>query len=92
MRVRLSGPQESALECAGLSGDLDEGEIMVASSWRQGYLVFDEADRDALFSAVNELSNSEDAMHQEDGDVYAGRAARSLSSLASKILRSREDI
>ncbi len=88
MKIRLTGPQEGALECRGLDEPFDAGEALLARCWVGRYLRFEADQRDALFSVLNELSNAEDAQHQIEGDALAGRAARSLAALASRVLKS----
>lgn len=88
--LRLTDAQVSALECRGLEAPTDAGEELVARCWTGGVLHFAEADREALFDALNEMSNREDAQHQLCDDVFAGRAARSLAAVASRVLRRSE--
>ncbi len=87
--LRLTGAQQSALECAWL----DDEVVIVAQAWNgAGRLTVSEETREPLWSALNTLSNSEDAMAQEYRDCdrelrnYANRAAKSLSVLASNVL------
>lgn len=89
VKVHLTDAQASALECAGL--DLDDSSPKLTAAWAGGrQLVFDAADRDALFSEVNELSNGEDGTAQAATDPtmkrQAAGAALALGNLASKIL------
>ena len=86
----MSDAALSALECSGL--ELEDEPGLVAKAWTGRTLVFEEADRDALFLELTEMSNSEDATAEdtnEDPDIrkYARRAARSLGTLASHVLR-----
>lgn len=94
MRVRLSGAQEGALYCMGLDATFDETDALLVRCWSAGAMTFEEADRDALYSAVNDLSNLEDsnaedfrAMDEREMATHTARAARALGTLAGKILR-----
>ena len=91
LNVTLSPAAVSALECAGLDWDAAEvGPIERAWSTRRK-LTFDISDRDALFDALNEASNSEDASAQNTTDKemrrHANTAARALATVAGKVLR-----
>lgn len=90
MVITLTAAQISALECAGLDWESEPGPIERA--WRtRGKFVFDESERESLFSAVNDASNSEDAAAQHVDDAtmrrQANNAAKALGNLASKVLR-----
>lgn len=87
MTIILTTAQRSALECAGLDMAETATERILADAWRGTRLVVTNETRDALFEAVNDRSNAEDAQAIEQRDVYARRAARALENLASKILR-----
>ena len=90
--VPLSDAQVSALECR-----LDDGlpyrglPMIIAAAWDRGgkreRLNFCEAARDGIVSALIDISNAEDGQHEETGDVYAGRAARSLCAVAGKVIK-----
>ena len=81
--IRLTPAQVSAIECR----PLDEEEAIIARCWQGGRLVFAPADREALYVALNEASNAEDADAGLRGDKFARRAASSLATLAAKVLR-----
>ncbi len=87
--IRLTNAQTAALECRGLEAPQDELEELVARCWDQarGRLTFEPDEADDLWGILSEMSNAEDAQQQETGDVFAGRAARSLASVASKVIR-----
>ena len=87
MKLRLTLAQVSALECAGLDQPEGPAEVTLAAAWRGRVLEVTDATRDALFEAVNDRSNAEDAQAEQTGDIFARRAARSLSALASAVLR-----
>lgn len=93
MIVHLSAAQISALECGGLDWDAPEpGPIERAWSTHRHALVFEEADRDALADALNEMSNAEDAFAEERTNdremrTFARRASRSLAALYGRVLR-----
>lgn len=89
IRVRVSVPQQGALECRQDGGLAD----VTVKAWRGRYLEFDEADREALWDDLNDVSNAEDADAEQckrrgdrDLAVFAGRASRSLGALASRVL------
>ena len=93
IRIRLTEAQRSALECRDLA--LNPEDALLATAWERGdrrSLVFEAHDGEALFELLNEASNAEDAFAQDprhDPDLrqFAGRAARSLASVASRVLR-----
>ena len=90
--VRLSPAAVSALECRGLEEVDGVEELAVKVAWEGSRLAFYEGEREALFSALNEMSNAEDAFAEErthcpEMRKYAGRAARSLAAVAGKVLR-----
>ncbi len=87
--LHLTEAQQSALECAWLDNDV----AIVRDAWNGGSrLDVSEETRETLWSALNTLSNSEDAMAEEYRDCdrelrnFANRAAKSLSVLASNVL------
>jgi hypothetical protein len=96
-RVRLSTAQISALECRPVQpGEaLEPEDQVIARAVEAGAglaLVFEDSEREALFSALVEASNAEDAFASfgsNDGDQRkaAGRAARSLAALSGRVLR-----
>lgn len=99
-RVRLSEPQQSALECrwledGGPGGDGTEAadEAALQDAWDGGeWLEFEPTDAEAVFRALRDASNAEDAFQQDasnDPDLrrLAGRAARSLAALSGRVLR-----
>lgn len=88
MKLRLTDAQVSAMECR----DWTE-EPVVRRCWDGGAaLLFDAQDREPLYAALQDASNAEDA-HAEyvlgpgDCRTYARRAARSLATLAGRVLR-----
>lgn len=86
--IRLTDAQRSALECAGLepgAADLTPEDQLLRRVWHGSRLVFDPAERDAVWSAINERSNAEDGQAEETGDPFARRAAKSLANLLPKI-------
>lgn len=85
--IRLTAAQRSALECAGLELAEDGPEVVLRAAWQGDRLVFDVRDREALFDALNDRSNAEDAQAEEQRDRYARQAARSLAAVASRVLR-----
>jgi len=88
LRLALSPAQVSALECRPLRGVVDPDDLVLARAWDGADLLeWDPADTDSLFSCLVEASNAEDAQHQAEGDVLAGRAARSLAALSGRVLR-----
>ncbi len=81
-KIRLSEAQISALECR--VGGLDPTTI---AAWDgEGLLQFSDSDREGLWNELNEASNSEDAHAAIHGCKLAGRAARSLSVVAGKVI------
>jgi hypothetical protein len=88
VKIRLSASQFSALECAGL----DEDFPALLRAWRGGSLVFEPAEAEALYSELNDRSNSEDATAEQATDTVLRRqargAAQALGNLAGKVLRS----
>lgn len=92
LSVRLSPAAVSALECRGLEEVEGIEELVVKTAWCGSKLVFFEGEREALFSALNEMSNAEDAFAEErthcpEMRKFAGRAARSLAAVAGRVLR-----
>jgi len=91
VKLRLSEAAISALECAGF--ELDDDPSPIQRAWtKRDVLEFDADEAEALFSALNEQSNNEDAQAQNtncDPDVrkYARRAASALATVAGKVLR-----
>jgi hypothetical protein len=93
-RERLSGPQISALECCGLEHPDDDAERLLARCWAAGdrrALVFDPGEAEALWAALRDLSNAEDDFAEDrsqDREMrrLAGRAARSLGAIGSRVL------
>jgi hypothetical protein len=88
--IRLTEAELSALECAGL-GEFDDNDrsAVIIQAWQGRSLAFDEADRDALWTLINDLSNSEDESNDRKPDAYARRASRALARLASMVLLGR---
>jgi len=88
--LRLTPAQRSALECAGLELEpVSADEAVLQRCLVEGRVLYiPAADREAVWRAVNELSNAEDAHYQATKDPYAYRAASTLATLAGKILRS----
>lgn len=91
-RLRLTEAQTSALECRHFDlADPAEAELLEAWDQASETLTVTDANREALFEALNEASNAEDAGSQEAEDPqerrWAARSARSLSALASRVLR-----
>jgi hypothetical protein len=85
--IQLSATQQSALECR--VGGLDP---FTAAAWNgAGLLIVTPDTRDALWAELNDASNAEDAASYEETDAamrtYAGRAARALANLSSRVLR-----
>lgn len=92
IKIRMTDAQISALECSGVDVALDAAEELVARCWQDQQLVFHPDEADALASALCELSNAEDACAQDAGRdaaerKFAGRAARSLAALMSRVGR-----
>jgi hypothetical protein len=90
IRIRLTPAMLSALECAGIElGDDDTATLR--RCWSGHYVTFTDADRDALFSEINDRSNAEDGAAEHELDpamrTFAARAAKSLCALASRVLR-----
>lgn len=88
--VRLTDAQISAFECAGMepgADDLTPEDQLLQRVWQGSRLVFDPADRDAVWFAVCERSNAEDGQAEETGDPLARRAAKTLANLLTKINR-----
>lgn len=91
--IALSPTQVSALECAGLEcPDLSTDEAILADAWKGKSLLITAETREAIYSALNERSNAEDDFAEDsskdvDDRNNARRAARSLSVLASRVLR-----
>ena len=91
--LRLTPTQRSALECAGLDildALTDAERVLIAAL--DGYRLTVTAEtRDALYTALNDRSNAEDADAEQNTDAalraYARRASRSLAALASRVLR-----
>jgi hypothetical protein len=92
-RLVLTPAQRSALECAGLEAPDGPKETALALAWKGGNaLDYADADRDAIFEALTDLSNAEDAFAEDtsqDAEMrkHARRAARSLGAIASRVLR-----
>ena len=91
-RLKLSDAQVSALECRE-GGGLDP---VIEDAW-DGFhtLTFTESLRDALWGALSDASNSEDAGADEASDAVerrAGRqAARSLGCIAGHVLTAHQE-
>jgi hypothetical protein len=91
--IRLTAGQISALECSGVL-ELDEFDgpemVVLAEAWQGRRLVVTEATRDALFTALTDRSNAEDATAQhgpaELRQAAAG-ASLALANLSTKVLR-----
>ena len=88
MKIRLSSAQESAMQCRDWSD-----EPAVREAWRGSQLFIPEDDeqREQLWRELNDASNAEDDFaedrgNDQDGRKYARRAAKSLASLASRVL------
>ena len=91
MKVAITQAQASALECRGLDLGLDDDELLVARCWIGRALMFDEADREPLFSALVAEANAEgdvaeDRNAEPDARRFARGASRALGNLASKVL------
>lgn len=95
IRVKLTSAQESALECAGLDFRGFEEERVVWKAWNGSWLEFAPEDREALASALCELSNAEDACAERlaaEGEKVLAKltrgAAVALGNLQLKVSRS----
>ncbi len=91
--VKLSDAQWSAIECSGVLEppyNSPEEEILRLSIQEPGRrLIVSVTTREAIASALCELSNSEDAAAQAKDEMgkLAGRAARALATLMLKVNR-----
>jgi hypothetical protein len=88
MTIKLTDAQVSALECSGLEElhpEFDADLFVLREAWKGQTLVVTADTRDALFSALIDRANAES--ETPDADVFARRAARSLGTLASRVLR-----
>lgn len=94
--IRLTDAQQSALECSSIAeGDesfLSPEEVVLQRAWDgERKLTLTPDTHEQIFSALNELSNAEDAAAGETSDPdmrrMANSAARSLACIASKALR-----
>lgn len=90
-RIKLSPAQHGALQCRE-DGGLDP---LTLAAWDGSHLTFEESDKEDLFSELIDACNAEDVhmeMLRKDGELecakLAGRAARSLGTLAGKVLTS----
>lgn len=90
VRVRLTGAQVSALQCAGLELAPDEDEVALARAFCGRELRFAVEDVFAVSRGLIAAANSEDAM-AEDGcrDAASRRFARgardAMSNLAGRV-------
>jgi hypothetical protein len=92
--LRLTAAQLSALECAGLeerADDLEPDEQILRAAWRGRQLEVTDATREAIFRALTDRSNAEDADAQQRADAairrQAAGAAAALANLASAVLK-----
>lgn len=85
MKLKLSKPQRSAVECADLES---HGALRAAARHlHTGYLIVPDEPlhRDALVADLTEAANSEDACWQALGDRGAVGACRALTNLARRV-------
>lgn len=86
MTIRLTTAQRSALECAGLDLLYDGADALIDAAWNgRGDFVVTNETRNALVSALHEMSNAEDYVAERDGDRAARGASTALWHLARKI-------
>lgn len=78
-KIRLTDAQASAIECR------HDGFEQVDGLEVDGRHLVVRDVRDVL-GRLTDACNAEDAAHQELGDVFAGRAARSLCSIQDRII------
>jgi hypothetical protein len=76
--IKLTAAQRSALECAGLDWQ-DETDGLVLRAWSGRSLRFEVAGAEDLASALNELSNSEDASAEYWRERSEARLAKSAA-------------
>ena len=89
MKVRLTCPQQTALECRR-----DGLDPLTLEAWQGRWLVFSRTRADELLSELVEASNAEDAQAEacrRHGDLlcarFAARDSRALGNIASSIVR-----
>jgi urease accessory protein UreH len=89
MRVRLTLPQQAALECRR-----DGLEPLALGAWQGRWLLFSRDQAEDLMSELIEASNAEDAQAERlrhCGDLecarFAARDSRALGNVASRIVR-----
>lgn len=89
IKLRMTDAQVGALQCAYL-----DDMPAVRGAWDgSNWLRFDRSQAEALWSEINDASNSEDGTAEElrssapECAKLAGRAARSLAALGGRILR-----
>ena len=89
MKVRLTLPQQGALECRR-----DGLEPLTLEAWQGRWLVFSRPQADALLSELVEASNAEDAQAERlrrcsdlECARWAARDSRALGNVASSIVR-----
>ena len=90
VRLKLTEPQRSALECSHLAEDPEPEELSLLGAWEldPNELHFMKADRDEIAAALTELANCEDGQAEALGDRAARGACVALTNLAAKVLRS----
>ena len=88
MRVRISDAQYAALE----QQFVDDHEVSIMGAWCDRALVFTAAEAEPLADLLTDLSNGEDCHSDEMRElghrecaVAAGRASRSLATLAGRV-------
>lgn len=87
MKIRLTKPQRSAVECADLDG---HGALRAAArALDTGYLLLpsEPLHVEALISDLTDAANSEDACWQALGERGAIGACRALTNLARRVRR-----
>lgn len=95
LTVNLSNAQFSAIQCSGVVECPETvAEFIIGQSLSIGKLSIGADQVEEVWGALNDLSNAEDETHQDtsrdsDERKYAGRAARSLATLAGKVIRLR---
>lgn len=90
MRLRLTPPQISAIQCADLEG---HGALRAAArALGTGHLIVpaDPLHVEALVSDLTDAANSEDAVWQALGERAAIGACRALTNLARRVREAAE--
>jgi hypothetical protein len=85
--VKLTPAQVGVLQQQGLDQPIDADDRILWKAWknRGNKLIFARRDRDAIWSALVNRSNAEDAHAERGGGVYARRASISLDAISRKV-------